>query len=107
MPSRPRIMPPVGKSGPGISVISSPSSTSGSSSTAQQTSMASPRLCGGMFVAIPTAMPVLPLTRRLGMRDGRTSGSWSDSSKFGPQSIVSSLMSASISSPSAWSLASV
>jgi len=24
----------------------------------------SPRLCGGMFVAIPTAMPELPLTSR-------------------------------------------
>ena len=31
----------------------------------------SPKLCGGMFVAIPTAMPEAPLTRRLGMRDGK------------------------------------
>ena len=33
------------------------------------------RLCGGILVAMPTAMPVEPLTRRLGMRVGRTTGS--------------------------------
>ena len=33
------------------------------------------RLCGGMFVAIPTAMPVAPLISRFGMRDGNTTGS--------------------------------
>ena len=32
------------------------------------------RLCGGMFVAMPTAMPLEPLTRRLGSFDGRTTG---------------------------------
>ena len=35
----------------------------------------SPRLCGGMFVAMPTAMPPEPLTSRFGTRDGRTVGS--------------------------------
>ena len=35
----------------------------------------SPRLCGGMLVAIPTAMPVVPFTSRFGMRAGRTTGS--------------------------------
>ncbi len=35
----------------------------------------SPRLCGGMFVAMPTAMPAAPLTSRFGMRAGRTTGS--------------------------------
>jgi len=35
-----------------------------------------PRLCGGMDVAIPTAMPVLPLMRRLGSRAGNTAGSF-------------------------------
>ena len=35
----------------------------------------SPRLCGGMFVAMPTAMPDEPLTSRFGKRDGSTSGS--------------------------------
>jgi hypothetical protein len=29
-----------------------------------------------MFVAMPTAMPELPLISRFGMRDGRTVGSW-------------------------------
>ena len=38
-------------------------------------SMTSPRLCGGMFVAMPTAIPWLPLTSRLGNRDGKTVGS--------------------------------
>jgi hypothetical protein len=38
------------------------------------------RLCGGMLVAMPTAMPVLPLTMRLGKRAGRTEGSVVDSS---------------------------
>ncbi len=33
------------------------------------------RLCGGMFVAMPTAMPVLPLTSRFGTREGSTIGS--------------------------------
>ena len=34
------------------------------------------RLCGGMLVAMPTAMPADPLTRRFGNRAGRTVGSW-------------------------------
>ncbi len=35
----------------------------------------STRLCGAMLVAMPTAMPVEPLTTRLGMADGSTDGS--------------------------------
>jgi hypothetical protein len=35
----------------------------------------SPRLCGGMLVAMPTAMPVLPLTSSCGNRAGMTTGS--------------------------------
>ncbi len=46
------------------------------------------RLWGGMEVAMPTAMPVAPLTSRLGMADGSTLGSVSVSSKFGPKSTV-------------------
>ena len=38
-------------------------------------SATSRRLCGGMLVAMPTAMPVVPLTSRFGMRAGRTTGS--------------------------------
>ena len=37
--------------------------------------MTSPRLWGGMLVAMPTAMPWLPLTNRLGNRAGKTLGS--------------------------------
>ena len=38
-------------------------------------SMTSRRLCGGMFVAMPTAMPPPPFTNRFGKRAGSTSGS--------------------------------
>ena len=38
------------------------------------------RLCGGMLVAIPTAIPEAPLTSRFGNRAGRISGSLVDSS---------------------------
>ncbi len=37
-------------------------------------SITSPRLWGGMFVAMPTAMPWLPFTNRLGKRAGSTTG---------------------------------
>ena len=60
-------------------------------------SITSLRLWGGMLVAMPTAMPVVPLTSRFGKRLGRTTGSFSVSSKFGTKSTVSLLMSASIS----------
>ena len=43
--------------------------------SAMQASTISLRLCGGILLAMPTAMPSLPLTSRLGMRVGRTSGS--------------------------------
>ena len=46
-------------------------------------SMASPRLCGGMLVAMPTAMPAEPLTKRFGKREGITEGCISVSSKLG------------------------
>ena len=42
---------------------------------ARQPSITSPRLCGGMLVAMPTAMPPAPLTSRLGKPAGRTVGS--------------------------------
>jgi hypothetical protein len=47
----------------------------GSSMYATVASMVSARLCGGMFVAMPTAIPAEPLTSRLGNRDGRIVGS--------------------------------
>ena len=55
------------------------------------------RLWGGMFVAMPTAIPWLPLTSRFGKRLGRTWGSFLVSSKLGSQSMVSFSMSVSIS----------
>ena len=38
-------------------------------------SMSSERLCGGMLVAMPTAMPVVPFNSRFGTLVGRTEGS--------------------------------
>jgi hypothetical protein len=50
-----------------------------------------------MLVAIPTAIPLEPLTRRLGTRAGSTRGSTCRSSKLGAKSTVSLSMSASSS----------
>ena len=55
--------------------ISSSIVTSGSSMTRINASQISRRLCGGIDVAMPTAMPVAPLTSRLGNFDGSTVGS--------------------------------
>ncbi|MOA19301.1 hypothetical protein D3C78_1396730 [compost metagenome] len=69
------IRAPVGKSGPGMICISSGSSIAGFSISAIQPSMTSDRLCGGILVAMPTAMPPAPLTRRFGNLAGMTTGS--------------------------------
>ena len=53
-------------------------------------SIVSARLCVGMFVAKPTAMPDAPLTSRLGKRPGTISGSFKVSSKLQPQRTISS-----------------
>ena len=71
----PQTMPPVGKSGPLMNVISSGMVICGWSIWAQMLSMTSPRLWGAMLVAMPTAMPVPPLTIRLGKAAGNTVGS--------------------------------
>ena len=47
----------------------------GLSSRAVRASQSSPRLCVGMLVAIPTAMPDEPLSRRFGTFVGRMAGS--------------------------------
>ncbi|CAM5565929.1 hypothetical protein RLIN73S_03807 [Rhodanobacter lindaniclasticus] len=52
----------------------------GSSINAIVAAITSLRLCGGMFVAMPTAMPAEPFTSRFGTRVGNTSGSCSLSS---------------------------
>ncbi|OPZ94850.1 MAG: hypothetical protein BWY74_00250 [Firmicutes bacterium ADurb.Bin419] len=59
------------------------------------------------MVAIPTAIPEEPLTKRFGNLDGSTTGSISCSSKFGLKSTVSLLISLIISLEIFASLASV
>ncbi len=80
MPCRPRMMPPVGKSGPGMTSTSRASSAFGSSRSTIAAAHASARLCGAIFVAMPTAMPSEPFTRRFGNFKGRTVGSCSEPS---------------------------
>ena len=46
------------------------------------------RLCGGMSVAIPTAMPVVPFNKILGKRAGKVTGSLNVPSKLSCQSTV-------------------
>ena len=60
-----------------------------------------------MFVAIPTAIPLAPLSSRLGRRAGRTSGWLKESSKFGTMSTVSRSRSARSSREMGASRASV
>ena len=38
------------------------------------------RLCGGILVAMPTAIPPEPFTNKFGNDDGRTFGSFSEES---------------------------
>ena len=52
----------------------------GSSINAKHALTTSLKLCGGIFVAIPTAMPDEPLINNVGIRVGNTEGSDSDSS---------------------------
>ena len=73
-------MPPVGKSGPGICFINSFILISLFPINARVPSITSPRLWGGMLVAIPTAIPPAPLTSKFGYWAGRTDGSNSVSS---------------------------
>ena len=75
MPARPMTMPPVGKSGPLMCVIRSSVVASGLSISSMAASIVSRRLCGGMLVAMPTAMPAEPLHSRFGKRLGSTVGS--------------------------------
>ncbi|OPZ52413.1 MAG: hypothetical protein BWY91_02321 [bacterium ADurb.BinA028] len=79
MPLRPMISAPVGKSGP-LTIVMSCASNSSRPAVGLLRYHCAPdatsrRLCGGMFVAMPTAMPDEPLTSRLGKRAGRTTGS--------------------------------
>ena len=43
--------------------------------SATEASTSSPTLCGGIDVAMPTAIPLAPLASRFGNSPGKTSGS--------------------------------
>ena len=88
-------------------VINSKLVNSGLSIRAIVPSITSPKLCGGILVAIPTAIPDEPLTKRLGYLEGNTTGSFSSPSKFGIKSTVFLLISLSISEAILFILASV
>ena len=62
---------------------------SGSSIIAIKPPITSVRLCGGIFVAIPTAIPSDPFTSNVGTVVGKTVGSFSVSSKLTVQPTVS------------------
>ena len=51
-------------------------------------SQTSRRLCGGTLVAMPTAIPEEPFTRRLGILLGRMDGSFNEPSKLSLNSTV-------------------
>ena len=79
MPVRPTMKPPVGKSGPetvrSTVFIRASRGWPRCSIAAMQPSITSRMLCGGMLVAMPTAMPADPFTSRFGNVVGRTVGS--------------------------------
>ena len=74
------MMPPVGKSGPMTCLIRSRSVALLSAISARVARATSTTLCGGMLVAMPTAMPLAPLASRYGNAAGSTAGSVSESS---------------------------
>ena len=73
----------------------------------KEASITSVKLWGAIFVAIPTAIPIVPLQRWLGNFVGSIIGSFKDPSKLSLQSIVSWSKSANISSAIFVNLASV
>ena len=60
------MVPPVGRSGPGTNSMSSSSVAFGWAMRWRAAATTSMRLCGAMLVAMPTAMPLAPFTRRFG-----------------------------------------
>ena len=85
-------VPPVGKSGPGMWASRSAVLASGLAIRWMAASHTSPALCGGMLVAMPTAMPAAPLASRFGNAPGSTVGSFSTPSYVGRKSTASSSM---------------
>src|SRR2546426_1371755 len=71
------MIPAVGKSGAGTNLIRSSTVVSGFFSSAWQASTTSPKLCGGILVAMPTAIPEEPLMSRFGTLVGSAAGSCS------------------------------
>ena len=69
------MMPPVGKSGPLTHFNSDFDFASGLSIRCSAASHSSATLCGGIEVAMPTAMPCAPLASRFGKPPGITTGS--------------------------------
>ena len=82
-PPASKISPPVGKSGAGKRRISSCVEACGFLTKSVIAATTSRRLCGGIRVAIPTAIPLLPLTSSSGTRAGSTVGSSTEPSKLG------------------------
>ena len=70
------MIPPVGKSGAFICSIISIKEISGFAKRALSPFIISVGLCGGIFVAIPTAIPDEPFISKFGTRVGITSGSF-------------------------------
>ncbi len=70
-------------------------------------SITSFKLCGGIFVAIPTAIPEEPFTSKFGNLAGKTEGSFSLPSKLSTKSTVFFPISLIISIAILESLASV
>ncbi len=100
-------MPPVGKSGPLMIFTKSSMVASGLSINRLIASINSVKLWGGITVDMPTAIPMVPLSNKLGNLAGRTAGSFKESSKFGFQFTVSFSKSNRISSAMPVNLASV
>ena len=96
-PSTPNIKPAVGKSGPFMCSINSTVVRFLLSIRATRPLIISFMLCGGILVAIPTAIPSDPLTSSVGTTAGSTVGSVNVSSKFGCKSTVFFSRSLSIS----------
>ena len=92
------MIPPVGKSGPGNKLTNS--STVGFGRRLWRmcftTATTSLMLCGGILVAMPTAIPLAPFMSKFGNIAGRHPGSSRSPSKFGWKSTVSSSMSCTI-----------
>ena len=74
------MIPPVGKSGPWMKSSSVSSRAFGALIRCRQAPTSSSMLCGGMLVAIPTAIPDEPLASRFGNAAGSTTGSCSEPS---------------------------